>query len=179
MSDANPSVDLQDPLPESNWLWRRVFVFAVTACVLWMVWGAITRLGASAMLRPELGIPALLSLCQWLIAMVGVMVTYYMIAPSAEQMVKMLKTAALLRSGVQVSGTQVVRTPDGSTETAKTVGLPPAPPAPALGAETGPSLAVDSGDAGDGPPWAGQRGNIPLTPPPRDPDSPMPPRPQR
>lgn len=167
MSETKPLVDLQDPLPESNWLWRRVFVFAVTACVMWMVWGAITRLGASAMLRPELGVTALLTLCKWLLSMLGLVITYYMIAPSAEQIVKMMKTAALLRSGVQVAGKQVVRTPGATTETATTVGFPPAPPAPAVGDETAPSPAADSGEADEGPPWAGQNENIrpPARPP--------------
>ena len=82
------------------------------------------------MLQPELGITALLTLCKWLIGMVGLMVTYYMVAPSAEQITKMFKTAALLRSGVQVAGKQTVSTHGSHTETAKTVGLPPAPPVP-------------------------------------------------
>lgn len=179
MPDLNPLNDLQDPLPESNWLWRRVFVFTVTACVMWMMEGAISRLGASAMLRPELGIPALLSLCQWLLSMFGLVVTYYMIAPSAEQIVKMMKTAALLRSGVQVAGTQVIRTTDATTETVQTVGLPPVPPAPPVGAETAPPPAVDSGEADEGPPWAGQTGNIPPMPPPRPAGVSMPARPSR
>lgn len=157
MTDASPAVDLQDPLPESNWLWRRVFVFVVTAAVLWMVWGAITRLGSSAMLQPALGIPALLTLCKWLLAMLGIIITYYMIAPSAEQMVKMLKTAALLRSGVQISGRQAS---DGTrTETTKTVGLPPLPE-PGQGAPKPTSPAPDSGPAEEGPPWAGHKENI-------------------
>lgn len=179
MSDANITADLQDPLPESNWLWRRVFVFAVTACVLWMVWGAIDRLGASAMLRPEIGIEALLTLCKWLLAMLGLVITYYMIAPSAEQIVKMLKTAALLRSGVQVAGKHIVHGRDGSTETAKTIGLPPAPPAPVTEAQSALLTATDGGEADEGPPWAGQSGNIPPMPPPRPEGAPLPPRPTR
>lgn len=157
MTDINTTVDLQDPLPESNWLWRRVFVFAVTACVLWMVWGAITRLGASAMLRPELGVPALLDLCKWLLSMLGIIITYYMIAPSAEQMVKMLKTAALLRSGVQIAGRQ---TTDGTrTEITKTAGRP-APPEPGQGAAIHTSTATDTGPTEEDAPRAGHKENI-------------------
>lgn len=132
MADTAPktTVDLQDPLPESSWLWRRIFVYAVTAAVLWMLWGAIIQLGNVALVEPRLGVPALLSLCKWIIGMTALMATYYMVAPSAEQIVKMLKTAALLRGGVQVAGRQRVA-PDGTTDTAKTVGRPPAPPVPA------------------------------------------------
>jgi hypothetical protein len=155
MTDApNQPVDLQDPLPESSWFWRRVFVFSVTAAVLWMLWGAIDRLGTVARVSPEEGVPALLSLCKWIIGFTGLMVTYYMVAPSAEQITKMVKTAALLRSGVQVSGRRTVETPEGTTETAKTVGLPPAPPIPGPGASNGPSVAQDTGQGDEGPPWA-------------------------
>ena len=134
MTDTTkPTVDLQDPLPEASWLWRRVFVFATTAAVFWMLWAAIDRLAAVALAAPHLGVPALLSLCKWIIGFSGMMATYYMVAPSAEQIVKMLKTAALLRSGVQVAGKRVEDSPEGRTETAKTVGMPPAPPIPGAG----------------------------------------------
>lgn len=157
MTDTTPVVDLQDPLPESNWFWRRVFVFVVTAAVLWMVWGAIDRLGTVAALRPEIGVKALLSLCKWLLAMVALMATYYMIAPSAEQVVKMMKTATLLRSGVQIAGRQAS---DGKrTEIVKTVGRP-APPAPGPVASKPDSPSPDSGPSDDGPPWAGHKENI-------------------
>lgn len=130
MSDGTkPETDLQDPLPESSWLWRRIFVFSTTAAVLFMLWGAIDRLAAVALSAPQLGVPALLSLCKWIIGFSGMMATYYMVAPSAEQITKMIKTASLLRGGVQVAGRQRVEA-DGTTETAKTVGRPPAPPVP-------------------------------------------------
>lgn len=144
--------DIQDPLPESNWFWRRVFVFGVTAAILWMVWGAITRLGASAMLQPERGIPALLSLCKSLIWVVVILVTYYMVAPSAEQIVKMMKTATLLRHGVQFAGRSTLETPGVKSEAAQTIGLPPAPPIPGAGeANGGPGTADSQEEAA--PPW--------------------------
>jgi hypothetical protein len=142
--------DLQDPLPESNWFWRRVFTFAVTAAVLWMLWGAIDRLGAVAMVRPENGVPALLKLCKALITFSMMMITYYMVAPSAEQIIKMMKTATLLKSGVQVAGTAVTR----DQAVAKTVGLPPTPPIPGASDEKGPSVGVNTTPQPDGPPWA-------------------------
>lgn len=135
MADTSASVhtDLQDPLPESSWFWRRVFVYIVTAAVLWMLWGAITQLGNVALVEPKLGVPALLTLCKWIIAFTGMMVTYYMIAPSAEQLTKMVKTVSLLKSGVQVAGHRVTDALTGREEEAKTVGMPPAPPIPGAG----------------------------------------------
>lgn len=154
MADLAPSIptDLQDPLPESSWFWRRVFVYAVTIAVLWMLWGAITQLGNVALVEPKLGVPALLTLCKWIIGFTGMMVTYYMIAPSAEQLTKMVKTVSLLKAGVQVSGRRVEGA-DGSSEEAKTIGLPPAPPIP------GPGEAFRASDEDlptqddDTPPW--------------------------
>lgn len=154
MVDASHPVhtDLQDPLPESSWFWRRVFVFTVTAAVLWMLWGAITQLGNVALVAPTLGVPALLSLCKWIIGMTALMATYYMVAPSAEQIVKMLKTAALLKSGVQVAGRRT-ETHEGDVDEARTVGMPPAPPIP------GPGEAIRASDEDlptqddDSPPW--------------------------
>lgn len=121
--------DVQDPLPESNWLWRRVFVFAVTAAVLWMVWGAITRLGAAALVQPRQGIPALLSLCKSLLFLTMMMVTYYMVAPSAEQIVKMMQVAGMLKRGVQFAGRSVIDNADGRSEQTQVSGIPPLPPA--------------------------------------------------
>ncbi len=128
-----PFPDAQDPLPESNWFWRRVFVFLVTAAILWMVWGAITRLGAVAVVVPDQGIPALLSLCRWLLLITAMMVTYYMVAPSAEQTIKMMQTAKLLTGGVKfATSSATTETPAATTTTtATTAGLPPAEPIPA------------------------------------------------
>lgn len=160
MTDTTkPTVDLQDPLPEASWLWRRVFVFATTAAVFWMLWAAIDRLAAVALAAPHLGVPALLSLCKWIIGFSGMMATYYMVAPSAEQIVKMLKTAALLRSGVQVAGSRVSDSHSGRVEEAKTVGMPPAPPIPGPGEAIAPSGVPTQPEDDEGPPWAGQKEN--------------------
>ena len=127
-SKAPATVDIQDPLPEANWFWRRVFVFLVTLALLYMVWGAMDRLAAAAMLQPRLGIPALLTLGKWLTALAGMVVTYYMVAPSAEQITKMLQTAGLLKAGVQIAQ-RTVETPERK-ETVATVATPPAPVVP-------------------------------------------------
>lgn len=162
MSDSTPAtqVDLQDPLPEASWLWRRVFTFTVTAAVLWMLWAAIDRMAKVALAVPELGVPALLSLCKWIIGFTAMNVTYYMVAPSAEQIVKMMKTATLLRSGLQIQGRRVEDTPDGTTTTTKTIGTPAAPLIPGAGDTQLPPDAPLAGSDDDGPPWAGQKENI-------------------
>lgn len=141
-----PTIDPQDPLPEASWFWRRVFVFSVTAAVLFLVNGAMLRLGAAALLQPERGITALLSLSKTLLYLVAMLVLFYMVAPSAEQIVKMLQTARLYRAGVQFAATS---TPAG---TSKTVGRPAPAPIPGPGdADAAPGTADTPDAPGDAP----------------------------
>ncbi len=139
------SFDPQDPLPESNWLWRRVFVFVVTGAILWMLWGAINRLGASALVNPTRGVDALMTLCKWLIGFDAMIATYYMVAPSAEQITKAIQIAKSWRHGVEVGAVRevppkaVVEIPSVPVESplvpdpgfAPSVATPPAPARPA------------------------------------------------
>lgn len=139
MTDASiPSLQtMHDPLPEASWFWRRVFTFIVTGCVMWMIWGGIARLGATAIMDPRRGIGALADLCRWLLLFNAMMVTYYMVAPSAEQIVKMVQTASLFKNNVQLATRGVQE--DGKTEIATTVGKPPQPEAPKVPEVTSPS----------------------------------------
>ncbi len=129
MADFIP--DPQDPLPEANWFWRRVFVFACATAILFLVYGAVDRLGTVAVVKPEVGIPAFVSIVKLLIITVNILVLFYMIAPSAEQITKMIKTASLLKAGVQFTSRA---TPE---EKAVAAGKPPLPEiAPGAGQET-------------------------------------------
>lgn len=129
MADIIP--DPQDPLPEANWFWRRVFVFACATAILFLVYGAVDRLGAVAVVKPEVGIPAFVSIVKLLIFTVNALILFYMIAPSAEQITKMLKTASLLKAGVQFTSRATV------DERATAAGKPPLPQiAPGAGQET-------------------------------------------
>lgn len=123
------SADVQDPLPESNFFWRRAFTFVVVAAVLYLSYLTITRLGSAALAVPQIGVPALLTAFRWLIGFTALLVTYYMLAPSAEQMVKLLQTAKLLQGGVTMRRTAEVTTDAGTARTTTTTG-PVAAPAP-------------------------------------------------
>ena len=92
--------DVQDPLPESNWLFRRIYFYAVTAVILVMVWLQLDRLGDVAILQPVIGIPAFITIIQWLLACLFVTITYYSVAPSAEQIIRVVQVARSLRQGV-------------------------------------------------------------------------------
>lgn len=117
-----PTADVQDPLPESTWFWRRVFVFVVTAFACWQTHRAIDRLADIAVVNPAIGVPAFVDLLHWLLFLVILMVTYYLVAPSAEQITRMIQTARALREGVVFSSAAKVAAPGGMAETTLTAG---------------------------------------------------------
>lgn len=136
--------DPQDPLPESNWLWRRVFIFGISMVLVYLLYGTVDRLGKIAVVQPEVGIPAFVAVVKLLILTLNAVILYYMVAPSAEQITKLVKTASLLKSGVQVASRAIIRTPGKTEETQATVGLPPQPIVPPASPST---VAEDSAAA--------------------------------
>lgn len=148
MNDApTPHIlaDMQDPLPESNWFWRRVLTFlAMGALFLLMtglgyavhriVGGVISRIdNMSAEAVAAITIRALSVIERmfgWMYWALLVVVTYYMVAPSAEQIAKMISAVSLLKGGVGTAKRTVVDEPRGITEVASTTGIPPTPEAP-------------------------------------------------
>lgn len=138
--------DPQDPLPEANWLWRRVFTFVALACAFGILIGlgyATNRIVGNIVGRldsmdaanvTQITIAALDVLREMFKMMwitVLVVVTYYMVAPSAEQITKVIQTARLLQGGVQIASRARVSTPEREEETTATVGVPPQPTVPA------------------------------------------------
>lgn len=80
--------DQQDPLPESSWKHRRWFSFGVTiACLVGVGW-IIHKLVEAAHLA---------GVAYGLIALAALLATYYLIAPSAEHVVKLIQTARIFK----------------------------------------------------------------------------------
>lgn len=122
---ATGSVDIQDPLPEQDWTWRRAYTYALTlvACV-----GVGFALDA---IRATGDIEALYGVARWMLAMIAMLATYYMVAPSAEQIVKLIQAAKLLKAGVPMTRSAVVETPQGGrAEVTTTAGTPDTSAAP-------------------------------------------------
>lgn len=117
-----PSVDIQDPLPEGTFLWRRVFSYGVSAALLALIALVVWRMESASELK---------QVALYLCLLLFMVVTYYMIAPSAEQVIKMIQTAKMLIHGVTVHNkASASDDPDGhrQAETSTTVGRPaPAP----------------------------------------------------
>lgn len=91
-------IDPQDPLPEPSWLWRRLYVYVVSIAFLVLISMAVHRMSEVASVNPETGVAALLTVIKWLIAALICVLTYYLVAPSAEQIVKMIQASRLKRT---------------------------------------------------------------------------------
>lgn len=148
MTEKTSLLDIQDPLPEANWLWRRVFTFLAVLVIFALLIGlavATNRIVSnvvgridtmSAVAVAEIAKQALVVIMRMFTLMfwaLMVTVTYYMVAPSAEQITKLLQTAGLLKAGVQIAQ-RTVETPERK-EVASTVGSPPQPISPPVADE--------------------------------------------
>lgn len=78
--------DLKDALPESKWIWRRVFTYVVTVVALVLIAVCVTR----APDPTNLG----LALC----VLVGWMATLYLIAPASEHIAEILALSKIVRA---------------------------------------------------------------------------------
>lgn len=116
---ATGSIDMQDPLPEQDWTWRRAYTYALTM---------ISCVGVGYLLhaiRDAGDARSLYDLAWWMLAIIAMLATYYMVAPSAEQIVKLIQAAKLLQAGVPMSRSAIVETPQGGrAEVITTAGAP-------------------------------------------------------
>jgi hypothetical protein len=118
---ATSRVDVQDPLPETNWFWRRVYTFALSLISVAFIWYGIEAL--YDLRQPD----ALYRITRYMIGVHVLLITFYMLAPSAEQIVKLIQAARLLQSGVTMRRSASVETPQGGrTEVTTTAGDPEA-----------------------------------------------------
>lgn len=72
--------DPQDPLPEGQWLFRRLFTWALTVALLALLAVIVLRI------PPE----QLQLIAIWIIGLLALVVTYYLLAPSAPQLAGIL-----------------------------------------------------------------------------------------
>lgn len=122
---ATAQIDVQDPLPETNWFWRRVYTFVLSLVSVAFIWHGIEAL--AGMRQPE----AVYRVTRYMIGVHVLLITYYMVAPSAEQIIKIIQSAKLLQAGVPITRRALVQTPQGGrTELSTTAGAPDTPPVP-------------------------------------------------
>ena len=119
-ANADPQrVDVQDPLPEINWFWRRTYTFILSLVSLAFIW-----FGAESMF--QLNEPAkLFQITRYMIGILFFLILCYMVAPSAEQIVKLVQAAKILQSGIPITRQASSQSPDGSyVEVKTTAGRP-------------------------------------------------------
>lgn len=112
VSSGDPPLqaDVQDPLPESNWLYRRWFIFVLsTINIIGLWWIGRHVQDHDAAFR-------------WLLLFQWFLITYYLIAPSAEQVVKMIQSASMFKQGVVTTTTATVNSSTGQASSQTTVG---------------------------------------------------------
>ncbi len=92
-----PGVDPQDPLPEGRWLWRRLIVFASVAAAYGLLFLAVRRA------LPE----DMAGIARDLMILLGVILLFYLVAPSANQIAELLATLKLRLRGPRRDDAQV------------------------------------------------------------------------
>lgn len=90
--------DPQDPLPEGRWLYRRLFTWGLTIFACGLLAFIVHKLEGDA--------PALQSMFQWTIGLIALLATYYLIAPSAEQLAKIVASMKLFREQPDLAPTR-------------------------------------------------------------------------
>lgn len=78
------------PLPESKFFYRRVFSYVLTVALLGLLGYIIYQLADPGALK---------SIAFWLIILLWWVATYYMVAPSAEQIARIIQSARMWRRG--------------------------------------------------------------------------------
>lgn len=143
-----PQVQSHDPIPESNWFWRRVFVFALCTVVCIGVWTMVITMVNLAGDHSDLIVGAFVKIIGWLLLLVWFAMTYYIVGTSGEQVVKIVQTAGMFKTGLTQTVTQVATGADGSKATATTTTGPAAAVAPIV-----PVAPVDDGPPPEDPQW--------------------------
>lgn len=143
---ATARVDVQDPLPETNWFWRRVYTFVLSLVSVAFIWYGIEAL--TGMQQPE----AVYRVTRYMIGVHVMLITYYMVAPSAEQIIKIIQSAKLLRAGIPITRSAAVQTPQGTRTEVKTVAGREEPPAAPVASPAPPAGGLEA--APEEAPWS-------------------------
>lgn len=108
-------IDAQDPLPESGFLYRRITVWVVCITILALLW-----FNVHALRQLQHG-DGLVEISKWLIVLIGLILTYYLIAPSAEHIVRIFQTVSAWKAGIATSVTTATKSVAGATTSSKVV----------------------------------------------------------
>jgi hypothetical protein len=121
---ATARVDVQDPLPETSWLWRRIYVFTFS-----MISVAFILYGLQSLHEMQ-NAEGVYRVSRYMIGIHAMLILFYMLAPSAEQIVKLIQASRIIMSGIPTSRSAVSESPTGArTAVVATTGVPIPPEA--------------------------------------------------
>ena len=126
-TSATTGIDQQDPLPETNWFWRRVFTFAFALISVAFIWYGLEALWA---LKDG---DHIYSLTRYMIGVHVILILFYMVAPSAEQIVKLIQSARIIRESATIT-----RTVAGGITHVSTSAMAHEPPKPPVEVDAAP-----------------------------------------
>ncbi len=125
-----PAADPQDPLPESNWTWRRILVLAGevarTAALAYILW----VLAEAALSGSVIAIKFLHELARLILLYGLIDRLLYLVAPSFEQIIRAGQLVAAVKAGLSFRSVAKAEGPAGSAVSDLTAG-PAAPAVPA------------------------------------------------
>ena len=132
-----PTADPTAPLPESNWLWRRVFVFVASLILFGFKWWYAGALGNIALsTNPNTPRQAILDSVHGLVGTIqrdqylfGLLALLYLAAATTEQITHLVQSAGVLKGGFLSRSTA---TDDKGNVATATVAAGPAAPPPAV-----------------------------------------------
>jgi hypothetical protein len=118
-----PAADPQDPLPESDFRFRRYFSYGLILLLVAMLAIGGAMVGDAALAnKSETAIEGLIQILWWNQFLIGLIATYYLLAPSAEQITKMIQVAGALKAGVNFRSSARADGPSGSARSAAVAG---------------------------------------------------------
>lgn len=163
------SVDVQDPLPESNWFWRRVFIFGLTMVLIVGAWWLLSPMRVRVLAGDKTAILGVFDTLWYAFGLILVNQILYTVAPSGEQVVKMFNLSSILTKGAGWMNTAAATSSTGETvhvqskagsvaapAAASEAGAPSRPPLPPSAQEALTGLAEKTGLPaidGDSLPW--------------------------
>ena len=111
---TNVSVDVQDPLPEASFTWRRLITFILVGATIFISLFIAHKTVDPSVLRTIIFVMGVLC---------GVQVIMYSGGATATDLSKILQAASLLRSGISFQTTNRAQTDDATVESTSTAGL--------------------------------------------------------
>lgn len=101
-------IDPQDPLPESAWTWRRTFVFLTSIILLGILWENLSEIGEVAKASAggsETAIAGQVVITKYVLGAFALNQLFYLVAPSAEQITRIIQAANAMKAGVRFTQT--------------------------------------------------------------------------